>query len=79
VDRVKWKNLAGGTSSAATVSTSSTTSGAGSEASKPPKQILADAAAAVRSGPGYAMSGTIVQSHQQLRLKLTTTSARSLD
>jgi hypothetical protein len=70
---------ASATSSTSTATSSSATSAANNEASKPPKQILADAAAALRNAHSYAMQGTITQNHQRLRLKLTTTSATSVD
>jgi hypothetical protein len=66
-------------SATSAATSSSTTAAANNEASKPPKQILSDAAAALRNAHSYAMQGTIIQNHQRLRLKLTTTSATSVD
>jgi hypothetical protein len=63
----------------ATATGSSTAAAAVTEASKPPNEILSDMAAALRDAHGYAMQGTITQDRQRLRLKLTTTSATSVD
>lgn len=61
-----------------TRTTSSTTAAAGGEAGKPPQQILADAASAVRASHGYALQGTITQNHQRTRLSVASTSLTSL-
>jgi hypothetical protein len=49
------------------------------EATKSPKQIVADAAAALRAADGYAMQRTIAQNDQSLRLSVVAAHAASLE
>ncbi|MFZ0041859.1 MAG: hypothetical protein WAK93_11170 [Solirubrobacteraceae bacterium] len=65
--------------SASSTSTSSSTAASGTEASKPPEQILSDAAAALRGAKGYVMQGSITQGGKVVNVKLSTTSPKAID
>lgn len=60
-------------------STASSASRTNGEGSKSPTQIVADAAAALRSAHGYVMRGTITQNAQQVRLNLVAPDSASME
>lgn len=52
---------------------------ANGEAEKSPGQIVADAAAALRTAHGYVMQGTITENQQLVHLKVSVATPRSID
>ena len=66
----------GGASSSAAQSSSASSQG---EASKSAKQILADAAGALKNAHGYVLQGTLTDQGRQIQLKIVAASAKSLE
>jgi hypothetical protein len=62
-----------------THNTASSTAGVSHRESKSAAHMVAEAAAALRAAPSFAMHGTIIQNHQQLALRLTAIGAHTLD
>jgi hypothetical protein len=67
-----------GKSGSGTTGSAAVSSRSNGEASKPAKQVVADAAAALRGARGYVMQGRIMQNGQTLRVGVVAPSARSL-
>jgi hypothetical protein len=66
----------GGSSTPAAQSSGSSTQG---EASKPAKQILADAAGAMKTVRGYVLQGTLTDKGRPVRLKVVAATGKSLE